>query len=136
MDTRSSKSIRAEWRPACEPTDDLVMSVRFADRGDLGRFAAKLDAPKVLRVGTGVGAMAVTTPNAILRWRPEEALPAADGEWTAAPTHRGDAAVAIDMLEAFLAWTRSRGLIDEAKSRRISRAVQMELAGAADGRPG
>jgi len=123
-----------EWRPAGEGSDDLVMSMRVTDRTALRRFAARIEAPRILRIRDPEGREVVTSPDAVLNWPKDAPLPDPAGEWTFAPRDSGDGAHAVEMLEAFLAWTRSRGLIDGAASRRISRSVQIELSGEAHGR--
>lgn len=134
MKSDSSLGFHVDWRPA-DHTGDVVLTMWFADRASVRRFAARLDAPPVLRIRADDGSEVVSTPDAVLAWPLGSQLPAAEGVWTTPPAERGDRAIAIDMLEAFLAWTKSRRLINEADSRRISRSVQIELARAARDMP-
>jgi hypothetical protein len=125
-----------DWRPAAAHGDDLVMSVAMTAREDVRLFASRQPDTAVFGIRAHDGMRVTATRGAVLGWAAGAPLPTGDAEWPLVPISRGDGVHAIEMLDAFLAWTRARGLIDEATSRRISRFVQMEMSGAARGTPG
>lgn len=127
--------LEIDWRPDETQAVGLVISTTMASAAQLKRFATRRDAPAVLRIRDGAGREVVTTPDAVLRWADDAALPEGGAEWATMPVDRGDGAHAIELLDAFLAWSRSRGLIDQTTSQRISLSVQMELSGEARGTP-
>ncbi|TCP65359.1 hypothetical protein [Sphingomonas sp. PP-CE-1G-424] len=124
-----------EWRPAAAHGDDLMISVAVTARENVRLFASRQPASTMFRIRAPHGRQVTVTRQAVLDWATGTNLPVGDTEWPLVPISRGDGIHAIEMLDAFLAWTRSRGLIDEATSRRISGFVQMELSGATRGTP-
>ena len=130
----ASEKLTAEWRPLGRG-DGLTMSMQASGRAELGALAARLDPAVPVRITTTDGTTVVTTAAAILEWRGAAPIPERLGGWPHPSVDQGDGAQAVDMLEAFLAWTKSRGLIDEAAARRISRWVQTEMAGEARDTP-
>lgn len=135
MENEATPIFTVDWRPGGRGGADLTLSLELPDRDAVLRLVGGPHAPAVVRVTDVSGASTVASAASVMRWPDAAPLPQTDVEWRVEPRRREDGAQAVDMLEAFLAWTRSRGLLDEASSARISRAVQMEMAGEAPDTP-
>ena len=135
FENASEGPFRIEWRPAEGGEHDLVMSATLTEREAVRRLAARTGGAAAFRIRAADGTEVVASTEAIAAWTDDRALPDPSAVWAAARAPGGDAVRAQELLGAFLSWSKARGVLDDAACRRISMAVQMELAGEARDTP-